>query len=76
MEVRSAFPSSLFLSLSIPGWFPLPHPSFFSPPGSIGCIMGEVLTGKPLFRADTDIAQLEAIFKVRMREDGQRIRKI
>jgi hypothetical protein len=32
--------------------------------------MGEVLTGKPLFRADTDIAQLEAIFKVRMREDG------
>uniref|UniRef100_I2CPA2 Cyclin-dependent kinase 2 homolog n=2 Tax=Nannochloropsis gaditana TaxID=72520 RepID=I2CPA2_NANGC len=31
---------------------------------SIGCIMGEVLTGKPLFRADTDIAQLEAIFKI------------
>lgn len=32
---------------------------------SIGCIMGELLIEKPLFRADTDLAQLEAIFKVR-----------
>lgn len=33
-------------------------------PNSIGCIMGELLIERPLFRADTDLAQLEAIFKV------------
>ncbi len=27
--------------------------------------MGELLIARPLFRADTDVAQLEAIFKVR-----------
>lgn len=34
------------------------------PTDSIGCIMGELLIERPLFRADTDLAQLEAIFKV------------
>lgn len=32
--------------------------------GSVGCIFGELLTGKPMFRGENDIKQLEAIFKV------------